>query len=257
VCVPNRIQLICLHQILLGNNQHLEPDTPNDLPDGSLLAAIDLGSNSFHLLITKIEHGEMRPVETLAEKVQLSAGLEDENLSDAAIERGLECLSRFAQLLGSVDIERLRVVGTHALRVAKNRRTFTGPAKRILGSKVDVVYGREEARLVYLGVAHTLADDAQSRLVIDIGGGSTELIVGERFEPQHLESLQMGCVSYGVNCFPKGKISRKYYRNAYELASTEAFHIRHRFHSKNWTDCVGSSGTLQAIETVLILNKWS
>lgn len=199
----------------------------------------------------------MRPVETLAEKVQLSAGLEDENLSDAAIERGLECLSRFAQLLGSVDVERLRVVGTHALRVAKNRRAFTGPAKRILGSKVDVVYGREEARLVYLGVAHTFADDAQSRLVIDIGGGSTELIVGERFEPQHLESLQMGCVSYGVNCFPKGKISRKNYRKAYELASTEAFHIRHRFHSKNWTDCVGSSGTLQAIETILIQNKWS
>ena len=119
-------------------------DTENQepLPEGSLLAAIDLGSNSFHLIIAKIEHGEMRPVEVLAEKVQLGAGLENGRLSEEAIERGLECLSRFAQLLESVEPERIRVVGTNALRVAKNRRDFTRPAKRILGAKVDVVYGR-------------------------------------------------------------------------------------------------------------------
>ena len=233
-------------------------DTENQepLPEGSLLAAIDLGSNSFHLIIAKIEHGEMRPVEVLAEKVQLGAGLENGRLSEEAIERGLECLSRFAQLLESVEPERIRVVGTNALRVAKNRRDFTRPAKRILGAKVDVVYGREEARLVYLGVAHSLADDAQSRLVIDIGGGSTELIIGERFEPQRLESLQMGCVSYGRDCFPKGKISKDNYRNAYDRARVRASHIHHAFNSKHWEECVGSSGTLQAIETIISQNGW-
>ena len=132
----------------------MDVDQQDVLPDGSQLAAIDLGSNSFHLIIAKIEHGEMRPVDALAEKVQLGAGLVDDMLSDDAIQRGLECLSRFAQLLGSVGPERVRVVGTHALRLAKNRSAFTVPAKRILGTRVDVIYGLEEARLVYLGVAH-------------------------------------------------------------------------------------------------------
>jgi exopolyphosphatase/guanosine-5'-triphosphate,3'-diphosphate pyrophosphatase len=235
----------------------LDSDTQDALPEGSQLAAIDLGSNSFHLLIAKIEHGEMRPVEALAEKVQLGAGLENGHLSNEAIERGLDCLSRFAQLLESVDPERVRVVGTNALRVAKNRSAFTRPARRILGTRVDVVYGREEARLVYLGVAHSLADDAQSRLVIDIGGGSTEFIIGERFEPQSLESLQMGCVSFGKTCFPEGVINRDNYLDAYNQARIQAFRIRHKYHARHWEECVGSSGTLQAIETILTQNGWS
>lgn len=234
----------------------MEADNLEPLADGSQLAAIDLGSNSFHLIIAKIEHGEMRPVEVLAEKVQLGAGLENGLLSQEAIDRGLDCLSRFAQLLESVEPERVRVVGTNALRVAKNRRDFTRPARRILGTRVDVIYGREEARLVYLGVAHSLADDAQSRLVIDIGGGSTELIIGERFEPQRLESLQMGCVSYGKACFPKGKINKANYRNAYDRARVQAFHIRHGYSASHWEECVGSSGTLQAIESIITQNGW-
>ena len=234
----------------------MEEEEQQPLPEGSQLAAIDLGSNSFHLIIAKIEHGEMRPVEVLAEKVQLGAGLENGELSDEAIERGLECLTRFAQLLDSVEPERIRVVGTNALRVAKNRRDFTKPAKRILGTKVDVIYGHEEARLVYLGVAHSLADDAQSRLVIDIGGGSTEFIIGERFEPQRMESLQMGCVSYGKACFANGEISPEKYRSAYDRARVQAFHIRRSYHSDHWEECVGSSGTLQAIETVISANGW-
>ena len=235
----------------------METENREPLPDGSLLAAIDLGSNSFHLIIAKVEHGEMRPVEALAEKVQLGAGLEKGRLSQEAIDRGLECLSRFAQLLESVEPERIRVVGTNALRIAKNRSEFTRPARRILGTKVDVIYGREEARLVYLGVAHSLADDAQSRLVIDIGGGSTEFIIGERFEPQRLESLQMGCVSFADSCFPENKISKANYGNAYDRARVEASHIRRAFNSRHWEECVGSSGTLQAIETILCQNGWS
>ena len=235
----------------------MDVDSQEILADGSQLAAIDLGSNSFHLIIVKIEHGEMRTVEALAEKVQLGAGLEDEVLSEEAIQRGLDCLSRFAQLLESVGPERVRVVGTHALRLAKNRRAFTVPAKRILGSRVDVIYGLEEARLVYLGVAHSLADDAQSRLVIDIGGGSTECIVGQRFEPQSLESLPMGCVSFGDTFFPEGRVSRGNYRRAYEEARHQIYPIRHRFGAKRWEECVGSSGTLQAIEAILTQNGWA
>ncbi|NND69127.1 MAG: Ppx/GppA family phosphatase [Halioglobus sp.] len=227
------------------------------LPEGTLLGAVDLGSNSFHLLVARIEHGELRPVEGLAEKVQLGAGLVDDVLSEEAIERGLACLSRFAQLLESVEPERLRVVGTNALRAAQNRRAFTRPARDILGARVDVIYGLEEARLVYLGVAHTLADDAQSRLVIDIGGGSTEFIIGERFEPRRLQSLQMGCVSFGNMYFPKQEIRGKYYKRAYKEARLEAFHIRRHFNAKHWEECVGSSGTLQAIETVLVNNGWT
>lgn len=227
------------------------------LPEGSLLAAIDLGSNSFHLIVARVEHGELRPVEALAEKVQLGAGLEDDHLSAEAIARGLDCLARFGQLLGSVEPERIRIVATHTLRVARNRRDFTRPARELLGTPVDVIYGREEARLVYLGVAHTLSDDAQSRLVIDIGGGSTELIIGERFEPLSLESLQMGCVSYSREFFPDGAISAERFQSAYNRARLELSYIRQQYHSGRWAECVGSSGTLQAIEGILNQYGWS
>ena len=232
-------------------------DKPVDaLPDGGLLAAIDLGSNSFHLIIAKIELGEMRPVEALAEKVQLGAGLENERLSGDTIERGLACLGRFAQLLESVEPERVRVVGTNALRVARNRQEFTVPARRLLGTRVDVIYGREEARLVYLGVAHTLADDVKSRLVMDIGGGSTEIIIGQRFEPQRMESLQMGCVSFAKTFFPDGAINQGNYRRAYDHARLLLAPVRHQYHARHWEDCVGSSGTLRAIDSLLTQQGW-
>lgn len=226
------------------------------LSEGSLLAAIDLGSNSFHLIVARLEHGELRPVNTLAEKVQLGAGLVDRKLDKAAIERGLECLRRFAQLLSAVEPSKVRVVGTNALRQAKNRRDFTEPAAEILRVPVDVVYGREEARLVYLGVAHTLADDEHSRLVVDIGGGSTEFIIGQRFEPVRLESLQMGCVSYGADFFPDGVINKSNFNQAYEQARLEVSHIQKKFRAGNWAEAVGSSGTLQAIETLIRLHGW-
>ncbi|MEE4192120.1 MAG: Ppx/GppA phosphatase family protein [Halieaceae bacterium] len=228
-----------------------------DVPEGAILAAIDLGSNSFHLIVVRVEHGEVRPVETLAEKVQLGAGLKNGVLDKAAIRRGIDCLSRFKQVLDSVSPYRTRIVGTNALRQARNRRDFTNAAEALLGVPIDVIYGREEARLVYLGVAHTLADDEQSRLVVDIGGGSTEFIVGQRFEPQKLESLQMGCVSYTRQFFKRGGITTKRYRKAYDAARLEVSHIRHRFSSSQWEDCVGSSGTLQAIEGIIQHFGWS
>lgn len=235
----------------------MNSDLPDALAEGSQLAAVDLGSNSFHLIIARIEHGELRPTQVLSEKVQLGAGLTDSRLSSDAIERGLECVARFSQMLQSVEPERLRVVGTQALRRAKNRREFTEPARRLLGAPIEVIYGREEARLVYLGVAHTLADDAQSRLVVDIGGGSTEFVIGKRFAPRNLESLQMGCVTYSQACFPDGKISKNHYAKAFDRACVEVSHIRKAFRSKHWEGCVGSSGTLRALEAILVAQGWS
>ncbi|GIR82859.1 MAG: hypothetical protein CM15mP84_06070 [Cellvibrionales bacterium] len=144
----------------------------------ALLCAIDLGSNSFHLIIAKSDFGELRPVHTLAEKVQLGETSAQATLSPAAITRGLECLERFKQLIDSTAPAKIRVVGTNALRRAKNRQEFIEPAELVLGAPIDVIYGREEARLVYLGVAHSLSDDEDTRLVVDIGGGSTEFIWG-------------------------------------------------------------------------------
>ena len=136
----------------------------------SHLIAIDIGSNSFHMLITKIDHGELRPIDALSEKIQLGAGLHDGKLSAASITNGLACLSRFREMLSGLSNINVRAVGTNALRKAKNRQDFIEPAQEILGVPIEVIYGREEARLVYLGVAHSLADDSSSRLVIDIGG---------------------------------------------------------------------------------------
>ena len=235
----------------------LFPDVSSpETNEGDLLAAVDLGSNSFHLIVARMEHGEIRPVHTLAEKVQLGAGLVDHHIAQDAIDRGLVCLERFAQLLQNVDPRRIRVVGTNALRQAQNRRDFTGPAGDILGVPVDVVYGREEARLVYLGVAHTLADDETSRLVIDIGGGSTEFIIGQRFEPRRLESLQLGCVSYAQDYFPEGVISRDNFARAFAAARLEISHMSRNYQRGFWTEAVGSSGTLQAIETLIALEGW-
>ncbi|MEM9257517.1 MAG: Ppx/GppA phosphatase family protein [Pseudomonadota bacterium] len=225
--------------------------------DDELLAAVDLGSNSFHLIIARIDHGELRPTQTLSEKVQLGAGLEDGKLSRAAIGRGLAALERFAQLLQSIEPDRLRVVGTNALRRARNRREFIEPARRILGAPIEVIYGREEARLVYLGAAHTIADDARSRLVVDIGGGSTEFAIGERFEPRKLESLQMGCVTYSKDCFPNERLTKRNYKKAYERACVEVSHISKTFGRHQWVEAVGSSGTLQAIEGLLVAQEWS
>ena len=223
----------------------------------SHLIAIDIGSNSFHMLITKTDHGELRPIHALSEKIQLGAGLHDGKLSEASIENGLACLSRFREMLSGLSNINVRAVGTNALRKAKNRQDFIEPAQEILGVPIEVIYGREEARLVYLGAAHSLADDSSSRLVIDIGGGSTEFIIGQKFEPLILDSLQIGCVSFAEKYFPNGKITEKAFQAAYDAAALEISHISSKFLAAGWVECVGSSGTLQSIETIGISNGWT
>ncbi|KAA1172456.1 exopolyphosphatase [Marinobacter salinexigens] len=217
-----------------------------------MIAAIDMGSNSFHMVVARLVHGEIRTLEKMGEKVQLGAGLDQYNrLTDEAQERGLECLSRFAQRLHGMPVEAVQVVGTNALRVARNAGVFIARAEEVLGFPVEVIAGREEARLIYLGVSHTLSDDEGRRLVIDIGGGSTEFIIGQRFEPEHLESLHMGCVSFRNLYFPDGKITRRQMDKAITHAEQELLNIRKRYRSVGWQSAVGSSGSIKAIANVL------
>ncbi|WP_416234157.1 exopolyphosphatase [Marinobacter sp. JSM 1782161] len=225
---------------------------PNSATDRDLLAAIDMGSNSFHMVIARLIHGEIRTLEKMGEKVQLGAGLDASNrLTEAAQERALDCLRRFAQRLQGMPPSMVQIVGTNALRVARNAPEFMERAEEVLGFPVEIIAGREEARLIYLGVSHSLSDDTGRRLVIDIGGGSTEFIIGERFEPQALESLHMGCVSFRNRYFPDGKIQRKQMDKALTHAAQELLNIRHRFRDLGWQSTVGSSGSIKAIASVL------
>ena len=224
----------------------------NTAPSPDMLAAIDMGSNSFHMVVARLVHGEIRTVEKMGEKVQLGAGLDPYNrLTEEAQQRALECLSRFAQRLQGMPAEGVQIVGTNALRVARNAPEFIARAEEVLGYPVEIIAGREEARLIYLGVSHTLADDEGKRLVIDIGGGSTEFIIGQRFEPQELESLHMGCVSFRNRYFPDGKITRRQMDKAITHAEQELLNIRQHYRSVGWQSAVGSSGSIKAICSVL------
>ena len=213
-----------------------------------LIAAIDLGSNSFHMLLAKSDHGEIRILERLGEKVQLAAGIDEQRqLSEEAMQRGLDCLRRFAQLIQGLPQGAVRIVGTNALREARNRAEFIRRAEAILCHPVEVISGREEARLIYLGVSHSIADTPGKRLVVDIGGGSTEFIIGQRFEPLLRESLQMGCVSYTQRHFRDGKITPARYAQAYTAARLELMSIEQGLQRQGWQATVGASGTIRAL----------
>lgn len=222
------------------------------LIDEELLAAIDMGSNSFHLAIARVDHGEVKKVVSMSEKVQLGAGLdENKNLTEAAQQRGLSCLARFVGRLSSVQPTRLRIVATNALRQAKNGQEFIEKAAEILPKPIEIIAGREEARLIYLGVSHTMANGGK-RLVVDIGGGSTEFIIGEEFEPIYTESLQMGCVAFTKAYFADGDITVKAFNKAVVAATKELSAIATRYKEKGWETVVGSSGTIKACRQLLI-----
>lgn len=215
------------------------------------LAALDLGSNSFHVVIAGLNQGEVRIKDKISEKVQLGAGIgPDKRISDEAQDRALDCLQRYAERMQGIPKEYVRVVGTNALREAKNSKAFLAEAERILGYEIDIIGGREEARLIYLGVSHSLADDGDSRLVIDIGGGSTEFIIGSRFEAQLTESLHMGCVSYAQQFFSQG-ISMDAFSRATLAAKQRLVSIQKDLIKKGWDATVGASGTIRAIINLL------
>src|SRR4029078_8689347 len=173
------------------------------------VAAVDLGSNSFHLQVARVVGDQIYPLDSLRETIRLGAGLNREKrLNEESQQRALECLKRFGERLRGFDLRGVRAVGTNTLRVAKNAAAFLKSAEAALGFPIEVVAGREEARLIYVGVAHSLPLTGEKRLVGDIGGGSTECIIGSGYRPQKLESLYMGCVSFSMKFFPGGKLSK-------------------------------------------------
>lgn len=222
------------------------------------VAAIDLGSNSFHMVVARQVQGELRIQESLSEKVQLGAGLDGQNrLTEEAQQRALECLGRFAQRIAGIPRGKVRVVGTNTLRVARNSRSFLRRAEELLGHDIEIVAGREEARLIYLGVSHHLPDTDQQRLVVDIGGGSTELIIGKRFDSVETESLHMGCVSYTGRFFPGGDLTEKAFNKAVTAVRQEVLSIEANYRKLGWQQAVGASGTVKAIAQVCEDNGWT
>ncbi|AYV20887.1 exopolyphosphatase [Vibrio mediterranei] len=216
------------------------------------VAAIDLGSNSFHMVVAKVVDQDLQLVSRHKQRVRLASGLDaQQNLDNAAIERGLECLAMFAERLQGFEPENVRIAATHTLRIANNTHIFLQRARDILPFPIEVIPGEEEARLIYTGVAHTQTE-SNSKLVIDIGGGSTELIIGKAFEPVLLNSTQMGCVSYTTKFFANGKLSAKNFSKAILSAQQRLEALSVRYKKKGWEVALGSSGTIKAIREVLI-----
>lgn len=224
-----------------------------------LVAAVDLGSNSFHLLIGRVVESslghQIYPLDSLKEVVRLAAGLgPDKRLDPASQTRAIHALQRFGERLRSFSPDRVRAVATNTLRVAKNGQDFLRTAEAALGFPIEVIAGQEEARLIYTGVSHSLPRDERRRLVIDIGGGSTEFIIGKNYEPQLMESVYVGCVRFSREFFPGGEITRAAMKAAVLAAREEIQVIRESFLKCGWEDVVGSSGTAKAILEVITSN---
>ena len=218
------------------------------LQDEDLLAAVDLGSNSFHMVVARYVLGQLRIVDRIKENVRLAQGLDDQGgLSDEAMARALECLSRFGQRLSAIPAPHIRAIATNTVRALRMPQAFLLPAEAALGHSIEVVAGREEARLIYLGVAHGNPPRGKRRLVMDIGGGSTEFIIGEQFEALERESLQMGCIATTRRFFSDGKLSRKRWRDAQTEISAEFQQFASSYRRVGWQESFGSSGTIKAI----------
>ena len=232
-----------------------QPSVP---PEGTTLAGIDLGSNSFHMVLGRFVEGHPMVLDGMKEMVQLGAGLDRARvLSEASQQRAIECLTRFGERARSLPEENVRAVGTNTLRVARNAESFLERAQRALGHRIEVISGIEEARLIYAGVVQDRPSKDERLLVIDIGGGSTEFIIGERAVPIDLESLYMGSIAMMGRHFEDGKINAKRYRRAEVTALQELERIQGRFRRLGWSAAVGASGTVKAVQRVLRENGWS
>src|SRR5574340_1114271 len=218
----------------------------------SPLAAIDLGSNSFRLEIAQLEHGHYRRVDYLKETVRLGGGLDaDGRLTEPAVRRGLDCLRRFAARIDGFDRVRVRAVATQTLREATNRDEFLERAQEVLGMPIEVISGREEARLIYGGVSF-LQPSLRTRLVIDIGGRSTELILGEGRAARAAESFQVGSVSLSMRWFPDDRFSADAFRAAQIRGGGGLEDALDTFAPDRWEVALGSSGTVGAVSALLV-----
>ncbi|MGO1002451.1 exopolyphosphatase [Lysobacter sp. CA196] len=233
------------------------PTTRLPLQDGDLLAAVDLGSNSFHMVVARYVLGQLRTVDRLRETVRLAEGLDRKGgLAPEVRQRALDCLSRFGQRIRDVPPQRVRALATNTVRRLAAPQAFLMPAESALGHAIEVVSGREEARLIYLGVAHAQpSKPGERRLVIDIGGGSTECIIGSGFEAIERESLQVGCVATTRRFFESGKLSKKKWRDALTEVSAEFQQFAGTYRSLGWHEALGASGTNKAIGEICAAMK--
>ncbi len=228
------------------------------MQEDTQLAAIDIGSNSFRLEIGRFEHDQLQRVEYIKETVRQGNGLDkDRNLSQDAMQRGWDCLARFSERLGNFKKKQVRVVATQTLREARNRDAFLARGEEILGFPIDVISGKEEARLIYLGVSHLLPQSPERRLVIDIGGRSTELILGKAYTAQTMESYRVGSVTWSMKYFADGEVSKEAFNQAEVAAKAVLDEALSIFAKRSWDNVYGSSGTVGAIGDILVALGYS
>lgn len=228
------------------------------VPAFSEIAAVDLGSNSFRLQMARVVDDQLVFHDSLRDMVRLGAGLgKDKTLDADSIQRAIACLKRFGERLRGLDPQAVRAVATNTFRVASNAPQLLEAAQEALGFPIEIIAGREEARMIFVGVSHGLPYTDQKRMVIDIGGGSTEFIIGEGFAPQVMESLYMGCVSYSMRFFGDGRMTADHLERAEIAARSEIQTIRSRYLAGAWQEAIGSSGTARALGEIMRLNGWS
>ena len=227
------------------------------MKQGTLLAAIDMGSNSFRLEIGRLDHGHLQRVDYLKETVRLGNGFDAQrNLSEAAMQRGFECLARFAERLAGFKKEQVRAVATQTLREAKNRDVFLKRGQEILGFPIEVIAGTEEARLIYAGVSHLLPHDPERRLVIDIGGRSTELVLGQGFAATQTASFRLGSVAWSLKYFADGVFTDDTFYRAEIAAQAVLEEALSTYPPQSWDTAYGASGTVGAVSEILTLAGW-
>jgi len=225
--------------------------SPSEIDQPEIIAAVDLGSNSFHMIVGELRHGQLAILDRIRETVRLAEGLSPNgDLLDDARVRAIECLSRFGERLRDIHAASVRAAGTSTIRRAREDSTFMREAEDALGHPIEIISGIEEARLIYNGVTHSLPPTDGLRLVMDIGGGSTELILGQAAQPKALESLHMGCVSMTERFFPDGKLSQRAFSRARMAARLELRPVKAFFRDASDIEAIGTSGTIRATEAV-------
>jgi exopolyphosphatase/guanosine-5'-triphosphate,3'-diphosphate pyrophosphatase len=226
-----------------------QPDTDPNSPE--VIAAVDLGSNSFHMIVGELRHGQLVIIDRIRETVRLAEGLSDEgDLSRDARDRAIDCLSRFGERLRAMRAGSVRAAGTSTIRRAREDTGFMEEAETALGHPIDIISGLEEARLIYKGVAHSLPPTDGLRLVMDIGGGSTELILGQGDEPRALESVHLGCVRMTERFFADGRITSEAFDRARVAARLELRPVKAFFRGAEGVQAIGTSGTIRSAELV-------
>ena len=215
------------------------------------MAAVDLGSNSFHMIVGELRHGQLTIIDRIKETVRLAEGLSDTGkLSADARARALRCLSIFGQRLRDMHASNVRAAGTSTIRRAHEDKGFMAEAESALGHPIEIISGLEEARLIYTGVTHSLPKNDGLRLVLDIGGGSTELILGQGPKPLALESLHLGCVRMTERFFPDGRLTPEAFEAARVAARLELRPVKAFFRDASEVEAIGTSGTIISVETV-------